>query len=38
MSFMDRTRLKYRHDPLGYEKNMIDRWFEEEPTFQALMK
>lgn len=32
MSFMIGSRLRYRHDSLGYEKDMIDDWFFE--TFQ----
>jgi hypothetical protein len=29
MSFMTRSNLRYRQDALGYEKKMIDDWFED---------
>jgi len=27
MNFMSSSRLKYRNESLGYEKNMLDKWF-----------
>lgn len=35
MSFMMGSNLRYSHDPLGYEKKMLDEWFGD--TFAALM-
>jgi len=35
MNFMSGTSLKYRNKSLGYEKKMLDDWFEE--TFKALI-
>ncbi|TYK65844.1 DUF3016 domain-containing protein [Colwellia echini] len=35
MSFMTNSRLKYRNDMVGYEKKMLDDWFE--GTFQTLI-
>ena len=35
MSFMSGSNLKYRNTSLGYEKAMLDDWFEE--TFEALL-
>jgi len=35
MSFMSKSQLKYRNKPLGYEKKMLDDWFE--ATFNALI-
>lgn len=29
MSFMSGVRLRYRNESLGYEKNMLDEWFDE---------
>ena len=36
MSFMMGSNLKYRNSSLGYEKEMIDKWFSK--TFEALLK
>lgn len=35
MNFMSGSSLKYRNKSLGYEKKMLDDWFEE--TFKALI-
>jgi len=35
MNFMSGSNLKYRNKSLGYEKKMLDDWFEE--TFKALI-
>jgi len=35
MNFMSGSRLKYRNRSLGYEKKMLDDWFEK--TFKALI-
>jgi hypothetical protein len=35
MNFMSNSQLKYRNKPLGYEKKMLDDWFEK--TFKALI-
>jgi len=35
MNFMSGTSLKYRNKSLGYEKKMLDDWFEK--TFKALI-
>ncbi len=35
MNFMSGSNLKYRNKSLGYEKKMLDDWFEEE--FKALI-
>lgn len=35
MNFMSTTRLKYRNDSLGYEKKMLDDWFDK--AFTALI-
>jgi hypothetical protein len=35
MNFMSNTNLKYRNKSLGYEKKMLDDWFDE--TFKALI-
>jgi hypothetical protein len=35
MNFMSGNSLKYRNKSLGYEKKMLDDWFEE--TFKALI-
>jgi hypothetical protein len=35
MSFMSGSNLKYRNKSLGYEKKMLDDWFED--TFKALI-
>lgn len=35
MNFMSGNNMKYRNEPLGYEKKMLDKWFNE--TFKALI-
>jgi len=35
MNFMSNTSLKYRNQSLGYEKKMLDDWFEK--TFKELI-
>ncbi len=35
MNFMSNSQLKYRNKPIGYEKKMLDDWFEN--TFKTLI-